>query len=363
MKICGVVGIRESGKTTVVTSLVRELKKRGYKVGTTKTVSCPTFTIDNPKSNSAKHKDAGADIVCIKAKYETDILIPSVVEDNVLLPNIKMDYLILEGDYEADVPRIICAHELAELEERITGKTFAVSGRIADRMQSYKGYPVVNIMTDAEKLADLVEQIPEAEFPLNYLDPIPSVVAYRHSEPELPYTRSKEHKHIFLTGEKQIGKSTLLKRLIAESGRSFKGFQTRPYWLEGVKKGYYMHSMLPMDNFENDNPISVNLSKDMVIPVLETFNTLGVRIVTDALSHPGIMVMDEIGRLEAKSTDFKKAIIASLNAEKQVVGVLQKTHSSFIDQIKARDDVVVIEITKENRDHVYESLLAMLMEA
>lgn len=362
MKVCSVVGIRMSGKTTVVTALVRELKRRGFCVGTTKTVSHPSFSLDDPKSNSAKHKAAGAEIVCIKSKNETDIIIPRMIEDNELLPNIHVDYLILEGDYDADVPRIICAHEEAEIEERVTEKTFAVSGHIADCIHTWKSYPVLHIVKEVEKLADLVEQIPDVSFPVSYLPPIPSVQAYEHSDPVVPYTRSRACKHVFLTGEKQIGKSTLLKRLIAESGRTFKGFQTRAYVLEGVKKGYYMHSMLPMEGIENDSPISVNLNKEMVIPILETFDTLGVKIVNDALAHPGIMVMDEIGRFEGKSSDFKKAILMSLNREKQVIGVLQKTHSSFIDHIKARDDVEVIEITRENRDSIYESLLSLLSE-
>lgn len=123
-----------------------------------------------------------------------------------------------------------------------------------------------------------------------------------------------------------------------------------------------MHSMLPMEGIENDSPISINLSKETVIPILETFDTLGVKIVNEALAHPGIMVMDEIGRFEGKSSDFKKVILASLNRERQVIGVLQKTRSSFIDQIKARDDVEVIEITRENRDAIYESLLSLLSE-
>lgn len=362
MKVCGIVGIRGSGKTTVVTGLVRELKKRGYRVGTSKMVAHPSFTLDNPRHNSARHKDAGADIVCIKAKQETDILIPRVIENNKLLPMIDVDFLLLEGDYEPDVPRIICAHEGAEIEERITDKTFAVSGRIADELHTWKGYPVLHIMKDAEKLADLVEQLPEAQFPLGHLEPIPSVLAYRHGDPVVPYRRDRSVKHLFLTGEKQIGKSTLLKRLIAESGRSFKGFQTRAYVLEGVKKGYYMHSLLPVEALENDSPISVNLAKNKVIPVLETFDTLGVHIVEDALSHPGIMVMDELGRLEGKSSAFRKAVFASLNQEMQVIGVLQKTKSSFLDQIMERDDVEMIEITEENRDVIYPFLLEKLCE-
>ena len=35
MKVFSVVGVRKSGKTTVVTKLIKEFKKRGYRVGST----------------------------------------------------------------------------------------------------------------------------------------------------------------------------------------------------------------------------------------------------------------------------------------------------------------------------------------
>ena len=52
MIICAIVGVRKSGKTTTVTGLVRELKARGHRVGTVKSVFCPEFSIDTPGSNT-----------------------------------------------------------------------------------------------------------------------------------------------------------------------------------------------------------------------------------------------------------------------------------------------------------------------
>ena len=65
MKICTIVGVRKSGKTTTVTGLIKELKKRGYRVGTVKSVFCPEFTLDTSDSNTWRHREAGADLVCV----------------------------------------------------------------------------------------------------------------------------------------------------------------------------------------------------------------------------------------------------------------------------------------------------------
>ena len=71
MKIFSVVGVRRSGKTTVVTKLIEEFKKRGYRVGSIKTIFCPTFSMDNPTSNTAKHRAAGADVVCARQEMKS----------------------------------------------------------------------------------------------------------------------------------------------------------------------------------------------------------------------------------------------------------------------------------------------------
>ena len=68
-------------------------------------------------------------------------------------------------------------------------------------------------------------------------------------------------RHLFLTGEKQVGKSTLLRELIRREGLSCGGFETRPLTADGVRRGFLLHSLLPMPPYENDCVISVRLGE------------------------------------------------------------------------------------------------------
>lgn len=77
MKLLTIVGIRKSGKTSTVTALIEEIRRRGKTVGTCKTVFCPTFSMDQPKSNTARHTRAGANLVCARARHETALLYPA----------------------------------------------------------------------------------------------------------------------------------------------------------------------------------------------------------------------------------------------------------------------------------------------
>ncbi|MFO7666543.1 MAG: molybdopterin-guanine dinucleotide biosynthesis protein B [Desulfobacterales bacterium] len=62
--IISIVGKSESGKTTLIEKLIRELKKRGYRIGTVKH-ALHGFQIDREGKDSFRHKAAGADTVIV----------------------------------------------------------------------------------------------------------------------------------------------------------------------------------------------------------------------------------------------------------------------------------------------------------
>jgi molybdopterin-guanine dinucleotide biosynthesis protein B len=62
-----VVGRSKSGRTTLLEKLIRELKRRGYRVGTVKHHSHPGFELDQPGKDTWRHAQAGSDHVVIAA--------------------------------------------------------------------------------------------------------------------------------------------------------------------------------------------------------------------------------------------------------------------------------------------------------
>lgn len=168
------------------------------------------------------------------------------------------------------------------------------------------------------------------------------------------------YRHIFLTGEKRVGKSTLWKKVLAQAGIVPQGFQTLPYEVEGRFAGYRLHCLgtLP-EGFHNDIPISVHMKPGTHIPIPESFELFGTAILTEAAASGGILLMDELGRLERNALCFQQAVLRCLDADCSVLGVLQKTESAFLNHIQTRPDVLVISVTAENRD----SLVRPLLEA
>ena len=112
-------------------------------------------------------------------------------------------------------------------------------------------------------------------------------------------------RHLFLTGARQVGKSTLLRTLIARESLACAGFETKPLCVDGERRGFIMHGLVPMPPFVNDCVISVRLGERRAVPVLPAFEENGVEILRRSLaSDAPFLLMDELGRLERDATAF-----------------------------------------------------------
>jgi molybdopterin-guanine dinucleotide biosynthesis protein B len=96
MKIIAVAGTKNTGKTTLVTRIIKELVKRGFKVGTLKHAH---HSFDRADSDTGKHKQAGAELVA-GVGFETFFTTgPMEIEKvlNMMKSLEKVDFVVLEG--------------------------------------------------------------------------------------------------------------------------------------------------------------------------------------------------------------------------------------------------------------------------
>lgn len=158
MKVFSVVGITESGKTTTIENIIKELRKRGYSVGSVKEIHFEQFAIDTEGSNTYRHKQAGSQLVTARGYYETDILFQEKLKVDEILKFYDHDFVILEGITDANVPKIITAHNEKEVLERLDDMVFAISGRLSNTLDEFENLPVINTMDNVERLVDLIEE-------------------------------------------------------------------------------------------------------------------------------------------------------------------------------------------------------------
>ena len=156
-------------------------------------------------------------------------------------------------------------------------------------------------------------------------------------------------KHIFLTGEIQIGKSTAIRSFLEQSGMHADGFLTRLTSRELQRELilYRFDTVLG----ESDGKLAAKMNWPEVEVFAETFDIHGAEIVRGSGSS-GLIIMDELGAFEESAPEFKAAVFEKLGGVVPVLGVVKKRESPFLDAVRAHPNVTVIEVTEDNRDAV-----------
>ncbi len=165
---------------------------------------------------------------------------------------------------------------------------------------------------------------------------------------------------ILITGKPKSGKSTLLEQLISDI-KNKKGFITKEITDKNGKRiGFkVITSERKMGFLANVNIKSkYKIAKyfvdvkgfDKLIKDLFTFN------------KNQFLYIDEIGGMELLSDKFRRLVELYLNSKNTFIATLTAPHysDSFIDYIKKRRDVKIIEIAPENREEKLKEIRNLL---
>ena len=158
MRIVMVKGFSKTGKTTTVTALIEELRRRGYTVGSVKDIHYEAYCSDVPGTDTFRHRESGARRVTALGPRDTAIMFDERMDAQALLKYYKEDFIVIEGDCGIKCPTIVTGRTADDVERRMCAEAVAVSGVIANDMDEYRGLPVIDARKEVGKLADLVEK-------------------------------------------------------------------------------------------------------------------------------------------------------------------------------------------------------------
>lgn len=117
MNILGIAGWKNSGKTTMATSLVAELTKLGLQVSTIKHAH-HNFDIDKPGSDSHSHRKAGANEVLIVSSKRWALIHENTEDQQPGLMEMinklnHADLVLVEGFKNFSVPKLEVRREVS----------------------------------------------------------------------------------------------------------------------------------------------------------------------------------------------------------------------------------------------------------
>ena len=161
---------------------------------------------------------------------------------------------------------------------------------------------------------------------------------------------------LFLTGNPGVGKTTLI-CAIAErlEGITCAGFYTEETRQSGQRTGF---RIVTLDGREG-TLASLGRQKPTVGKYsihVEEFDKLVLPLLNPVTTPADLYVIDEIGKMELLSRQFRIRIIELLAQPTNLLATITKKGNGFVDQIKRRGDVEIIEVTRKNRDELPEEL-------
>ena len=163
-------------------------------------------------------------------------------------------------------------------------------------------------------------------------------------------------KNLLITGLPGVGKTILVKKL-SEALKSFHpiGFYTAEIREEGERKGFELISLEGkkglLSHQDIKSPYQIGSYKvdiksfDDFLESISFFNPL-----------TRLIIIDEIGKMECLSGQFKKLLKEILDSEKWVIATIALKGSGLIAEVKGRKDVQLFEITKKNRDSLLKEI-------
>jgi molybdopterin-guanine dinucleotide biosynthesis protein B len=153
-KTVSVTGFKNSGKTSVVEALVRELSSRGRRVGTLKHTA-DDIDLDTPGKDTSRHRDAGSVATGILQENTTALFIDEKLSIHQAAEKLgAIDYLVIEGFKTVYThARIIVPREDGDIEKLSNGLEIAT---VMIPGSKYTGEALT--LDDAAKIADIVEE-------------------------------------------------------------------------------------------------------------------------------------------------------------------------------------------------------------
>jgi nucleoside-triphosphatase len=166
---------------------------------------------------------------------------------------------------------------------------------------------------------------------------------------------------VLVEGRPGVGKTTVARRLVgllADARVPVAGFITQEIREEGRRVGFGIEALGGGEGILAHVEIPGPPRVGRYGVDLETFEGLAI----PALSAPagGVMVIDELGKMELASQRFREAVVGLFDERVPLVATVHAHRHAFTDALKRKPGVKTVRVTKENRDQLPEQLAARL---
>lgn len=172
-------------------------------------------------------------------------------------------------------------------------------------------------------------------------------------------------KNLFIAGTPGVGKTTLIKEATLPFRDRVSGFYTEEILEGNTRLGFRLKT------FGSPGSEGLLAQKGLKSPHrlgkygvdLRVLETLGVDALSRALSAPGrLLVIDEMGSMEALSSLFQKTLLECLQSPHPVLATLRWNSRPFMDHAKRLADSELVRLTRDNFPEIKDKVRRWLEE-
>jgi len=166
-----------------------------------------------------------------------------------------------------------------------------------------------------------------------------------------------------LTGRPGTGKTSIIKQAVAGMKGEAGGFYTEEIRSRGVREGF---RLVTLDG-QSAILAHINIHSPYLVSKygvdIDSLDRIGVSALHQAAQQCDLVVIDEIGKMELFSANFRDAVLQTISRGKKVLGTIMLNPHPWADTIKRQPQVNLVEVTRYNHHQVLEELREWLKEA
>lgn len=167
---------------------------------------------------------------------------------------------------------------------------------------------------------------------------------------------------LLLTGQPGTGKTALIKEALARTKVNGGGFYTEEIRTGGIRQGFRIVTLDGREAILAHVSISSPYQVSKYRVDTDALDRVGVAAVRQALEESDLIVIDEIGKMELLSAQFKEAVTQAINSGKKVLGTIMLNAHPSADEIKRHPEAEVLLVTRDNQSQVINEVLDWLRE-
>ena len=169
--------------------------------------------------------------------------------------------------------------------------------------------------------------------------------------------------HALIVGDRGVGKSTLIRRVLGELKRPVFGFETKKEEaLEDPVRGcpIYIYNAGKPHCRTMENLIGYHRDQD-VAAITAAFDRYAPQLMEPA-PDDAVVELDEIGFLEAKAAHFCRAVMNLMDGNRPVIAAVKNREIPFLNALREHPNAQCFYITADNRDTLYEEVLEFMKQ-